>query len=336
MFVRILFAVLLILPIYMYADVKILKVVNGEAISNLDVKKRVKLTEKLSGKVFTQAEYNKMFNESLEALINEIIFAKKAQEMNIEVLPIDTHKKLEILAQQNSIDLDQYLQKYNINYDDIIQKITTQIIFERIIELEIVPHITVSDDEINAFSNKMITIFELANTNNYLGLFSATDLSSKVLNTTRKMNIGDTDDRLKITLLDRFNVRESDSKAKFDIIEISSDDKNNLKRLSAQSINCQNYTDTIKEIEKFKVAARAIISGKGSIAENKLYKKLLKNNTLRKDNISIISDDSLILICDIIKNEYTESEIQNKIFQNKLIIQTETYIKNLRRNSSIV
>ncbi len=327
MFLRFLFITLLLFSFNLKAEVRILKIVNGEAISNVDVKNRVSLMEKLSRSTFTPEEQKKAFSDALDNLVHEIILVKKAQEMNLDISEELARQKLETIAQQNSTNLKQYLQQHNIDYNDILQKTISQIALEKIITSEVVPYITVSDDEVDHFR---YTIFELEKNDQYLGLFSNTDLSNETLNAVRKMKIGMKNDPLNIRLLDRYNVPGMRMHFTFNIIEISDNDTDTLIK---KNINCQNYSTLVEEHHA--VLKKNFTKGT-TPTERKIYKELLQNNIKPGEHLKIGDNNTLVLICDVIKPENAEQIIKEKIFQNKLSKHTADYLKKLKRDNSII
>lgn len=332
--VKLLF-ILLIIPTFLYAHINVAGVVNGQIFLNTDVEKKATLMAISLNQSLTEKNKQHFVNLAIEALVNEKLFKQRAQELNLEIPPEKIQTRINNIANQGD---------HQIPHDSLVNQITSQVTLEQLVRAEVLPYITVSENEVEDYKEsrqkEKISLFELARVNeqgieNYLGLLQATELSTEVANLLKDMKIGDSNTNINLKLLDRLNVDATLLDSKFDIVKVFSQEQNKLEQFFAhKDINCNNYNKIDAKDIKF--------TQLNDFADttNKAYKQSLKMAMSQDSKLLFTTSDTEgyygLLLCDVKNTLNTLETIQNIIFQNKLETQTTAYIKELRRNSSII
>ncbi|QIT36035.1 SurA N-terminal domain-containing protein [Wolbachia endosymbiont of Brugia pahangi] len=149
---KILILLLIILPIKLLAvEIEIIADVNGEPISNLDIEKRINLIHSLFG---TQSiDKNELKLQILKQLIDEIIIINEAQRLNIKLSDEELSNAVVLFLTQSfklkDNEVDQYAKEHNIGLNILKRQIECQLLWDKIIEVRIVPFINISDKEVN-------------------------------------------------------------------------------------------------------------------------------------------------------------------------------------------
>ena len=340
MFIRLLFLSLIFPLVFLHAEVKIITTVNGEVISNIDIMTESKILASLSNTKLTEENHAEFLKKANEYLINEIIFRNKAKELNIIVTEEEVQEAISNFI--NSPKLSQYIKDNNINNNFLTKQIRSKITQEKVIAKEVAAYVTVTQQEIEDFkehNTKFVTMFEIArvkeNNENYLGLFSQTELNPNLVRSIESINVGSISADHQIKLLDRIEVKKSSLNDRFDFIKIKSENVGNINQfLSKKDLSCNNYQKHLDGLTNVKINNFKPYNTK---SENSMYKQLLKMNT--HNNISRVVKDNkehfTLILCKIISNHNEDTEILEEIFKHKLAIQAEVYIKNLKQNSII-
>ncbi|MDM8335385.1 SurA N-terminal domain-containing protein [Wolbachia pipientis] len=153
---KILILLLIILPIKLLAvKIEIVADVNGEPISNLDIEKRINLINSLFG---TQSG-KELKLQILRQLIDDIIIINEAQKLNIKLSDEELNNAvLSSLTQSFKLkddEIDQYIEKHNIDLNLLKKQIKCQLLWGKIIEARVVPSINISDKEVNDVKGQM-------------------------------------------------------------------------------------------------------------------------------------------------------------------------------------
>ncbi len=154
---KILILLLIVLSLRLLAtEIEIVADVNGEPISNLDIKKRINFINSLFG---TQSVNQKEAKpQILRELIDEIIIINEAQRLNIKLSIEELDNAIILFLTQSfklkANEVDQYIKKHNIDLSILRKQIKCQLLWSKIIEVRIVPFINISDKEVDDIKNK--------------------------------------------------------------------------------------------------------------------------------------------------------------------------------------
>ncbi|WP_341818877.1 SurA N-terminal domain-containing protein [Wolbachia endosymbiont (group B) of Ennomos erosarius] len=149
---KILILLLIVLPLRLLAtEIEIIADVNGEPISNLDIEKRINFINSLFG---TQSVNQKEAKpQILRELIDEIIIINEAQRLNIKLSNEELDNAIMLFLTQSfklkANEVDQYIEKHNIDLGILRKQIKCQLLWGKIIEVRIVPFINISDKEVD-------------------------------------------------------------------------------------------------------------------------------------------------------------------------------------------
>ncbi|WP_425386691.1 SurA N-terminal domain-containing protein [Wolbachia endosymbiont (group A) of Barypeithes pellucidus] len=149
---KILILLLIVLPLRLLAtEIEIIADVNGEPISNLDIEKRINFINSLFG---TQSVNQKEAKpQILRELIDEIIIINEAQRLNIKLSNEELDNAVMLFLTQSfklkANEVDQYIEKHNIDLSILRKQIKCQLLWSKIIEVRIVPFINISDKEVD-------------------------------------------------------------------------------------------------------------------------------------------------------------------------------------------
>ncbi|WP_349968097.1 SurA N-terminal domain-containing protein [Wolbachia endosymbiont of Armadillidium arcangelii] len=149
---KILILLLIMLPFRLLAtEIEIVADVNGEPISNLDIEKRINLINSLFG---TQSVNQKEAKpQILRELIDEIIIINEARRLNIKLSNEELDNAIMLFLTQNfklkANEADQYVKKHNIDLNILKKQMKRQLLWDKIIEVGIMPFIKISDKEVD-------------------------------------------------------------------------------------------------------------------------------------------------------------------------------------------
>ncbi len=149
---KILILLLIMLPFRLLAtEIEIVADVNGEPISNLDIEKRINLINSLFG---TQSVNQKEAKpQILRELIDEIIIINEARRLNIKLSNEELDNAIMLFLTQNfklkANEVDQYVKKHNIDLNILKKQMKRQLLWDKIIEVGIMPFIKISDKEVD-------------------------------------------------------------------------------------------------------------------------------------------------------------------------------------------
>ncbi|MDR2831701.1 MAG: SurA N-terminal domain-containing protein [Rickettsiales bacterium] len=155
---KILVLLLIILSLKLLAvEIEIIADVNGEPISNLDIEKRINLINSLFG---TQSvDQKEVKSQILRQLIDEIIIVSEAQRLNIKLSSEELNNAIVLFLTQSfklkADEVDQYIEKHNIDLGILKKQIKCHLLWSKIIEARIVPFINISDKEVNSVKGQI-------------------------------------------------------------------------------------------------------------------------------------------------------------------------------------
>ncbi|MBV0899314.1 MAG: SurA N-terminal domain-containing protein [Wolbachia endosymbiont of Fragariocoptes setiger] len=167
--------------------IKIIANVNGEPISNLDIDNRIKLAIALSGNQNINQE--ELAPHVLKRLIDEIIIINESNRLNIKLSDKELNDFIISFFTNNlnlkSEEIDQYVEKHNININDFRNQMKPQLLWNKIIQIRVLPFIgKINNEEIAIFSKQ----YEKLNSTLTLKQ-TITEDSKNVLNELKKQEV---------------------------------------------------------------------------------------------------------------------------------------------------
>jgi peptidyl-prolyl cis-trans isomerase SurA len=137
---------------------RIAAVVNDDIISELDVYMRLKMAM-LSAKLEDNEETRRrLLPQVLRNLIDDRLKMQEAKRAGIKVNPADVEKRIDTLAERNSMtreDLESFLKGNGILVDAVADQITTELNWARLVQRTLRPRIVITDQEINDEAARM-------------------------------------------------------------------------------------------------------------------------------------------------------------------------------------
>ncbi|MCI5060148.1 MAG: SurA N-terminal domain-containing protein [Alphaproteobacteria bacterium] len=127
--------------------------VNEDAISESDVKDRMKLMMASGGVKPTSANTGKFRQQAIDSLIEEQIKLQEAKRQNINVTEEDVARGFSALAQQNNLSAEQFEQvmtHQGIPKSTLLHQVKSQIAWSKVVTSVLRPEIDVSESDINA------------------------------------------------------------------------------------------------------------------------------------------------------------------------------------------
>ena len=207
-----------------YADIqKIAVVVNDEIISEYDINERIKL-------ITFSSEINKdkkIRKNVLNLLIDEKIKIQELAKLGLKVSQEEINKGIKIIENQNKMkegDLTKKLIEMNISNQSLIDQISGELAWQKIVSRKILPQIVVSENELEEASR--------IETNNFKLKSSKLNLSQIIFDNNKNID--------KKVLFDKLNKVKSCSD--FEALG------NNLNAKNSTNLGYINIQDTPKKI----------------------------------------------------------------------------------------
>jgi peptidyl-prolyl cis-trans isomerase SurA len=157
---RILFLAFTLFAQVAYGAQAIIAIVNKDAITDLDVQKRIELVAK-SNKLTSNPEAIKALKlQVLQMLIDEKLFEQEAKRLNISIESADINRALESIALNNGLKLSQldgFLKKIGLPKDELMNQVKHHILWHKLIKTQIEPFVRVTDRDLEILNPKQIT-----------------------------------------------------------------------------------------------------------------------------------------------------------------------------------
>ncbi len=132
---------------------RVVAIVNGESISNIQLKDRVNLVLSSSGIPDTSANRSKVTKEALEVLINETLQSQEAKAKGVEVSDSELEKAISDLEARNRIpagSFKEFITSKGISYNATIDQIKAGVQWKKTVSRFFNTQIVISDAEIAA------------------------------------------------------------------------------------------------------------------------------------------------------------------------------------------
>lgn len=368
---KILILILIMLPLRLLAtEIEIVADVNGEPISNLDIERRINFINSLLGT--QKINQKEVKSQILRQLIDEIIIVSEAQKMNIELSNEELNNAVTLFLTQSlklkADEVDQYVKKHNIDLNTLKKQVKCQLLWNKIIEVGVVPLINISDQEVDDArkqkekSDYLITFQEfiipdqkiaedlvkkLRTSNNPE---SSIKMRKATVNLSQlKGTLKDVLERLEISdvagpvsLSEGYSVIKVIDKVQLDhtllkstlklkqvVVEGSESLLSNFKE---QKVSCLNFD---KLADDFKLPSVKEFEIKMRNLNPDLQILFSKTNMNEIVELRENSTAKLMMLCDIKNNAMDIETIKQEMYQQKIMIQSNLLLDNMRKNAAI-
>ncbi len=285
-------------------------IVNDEAITDLDVKKRMDLLVKSSGLSPDAKTYQLMKQHVIYGLIDEKLVAREAKDKNVEIDDADLSFAMNSIAEKNGVsltELDRFLTSKGINKDILEDQIKGQLILNKYLRVVIQPKISVSEKEVEESRGTLIK--SMAKSQNKV---SQMKLAEIVLYP--KYNSKDAEKGLADKLFAQINGGS-------DFASLAKEFSDSSSAVSGGNIGWVYIDQVIPEI------ARAIAN---------LEVGQVSNPVILKDGIHIIKVlEVKFRKEDSVPEQINDEQIKDLLLNKKLDLQIKGLLRKLRRDSYI-
>ncbi|MGL9757373.1 MAG: SurA N-terminal domain-containing protein [Wolbachia sp.] len=368
---KILILILIMLPLRLLAtEIEIVADVNGEPISNLDIERRINFINSLLGT--QKINQKEVKSQILRQLIDEIIIVSEAQKMNIELSNEELNNSVTLFLTQSlklkADEVDLYIKKHNIDLNTLKKQIKCQLLWNKIIEVGVVPLINISDQEVDDARKQkekpdyIITFQEfvipdqkmaedlvkkLRSSNNpesSIKMRKATvnlsQLKGSLKDTLKGLKISDVADP--VSLSEGYSVIKVIDKVQLDhtllesILKVKQvmvkDSENLLSNFKEQKVSCLNFD---KLADDFKLPSVKEFKVKMRDLNPDLQILFSKTSTNEIVELRENSTAKLMMLCDIKSNPVNIEAIKQEMYQQKIMIQSNLLLDNMRKNAAV-
>lgn len=368
---KILILILIMLPLRLLAtEIEIVADVNGEPISNLDIERRINFINSLLGT--QKINQKEVKSQILRQLIDEIIIVSEAQKMNIELSNEELNNAVTLFLTQSlklkADEVDQYVKKHNIDLNTLKKQVKCQLLWNKIIEVGVVPLINISDQEVNDARKQkekpdyLITFQEFvipdqkmaedlvkklrssSNPESSIKMRKATvnlsQLKGNLKDVLEGLEIGDVADP--ISLSEGYSVIKVIDKVQLDhtllesILKVKQvvvkDSENLLSNFKEQKVSCLNFD---KLADDFKLPSAKEFKVKMRDLNPDLQILFSKTSVNEIVEFRENSTAKLMMLCGIKSNAVDIEAIKQEMYQQKIMIQSNLLLDNMRKNAAV-
>ncbi|WP_374699617.1 SurA N-terminal domain-containing protein [Wolbachia endosymbiont (group A) of Limnophora tigrina] len=368
---KILILILIMLPLRLLAtEIEIVADVNGEPISNLDIERRINFINSLLGT--QKINQKEVKSQILRQLIDEIIIVSEAQKMNIELSNEELNNAVTLFLTQSlkleADEVDQYVKKHNIDLNTLKKQVKCQLLWNKIIEVGIVPLVNISDKEVDDVRKQkekpdyLITFQEFVIPDQKMAedlikqLRSSNNPESSIKMSKATVNLSQLKGKLKdvlegleisdvagpvslsegysvIKVIDKVQLNhtmlKSTLKLKQVVVEGSESLLSNFKE---QKVSCLNFD---KLADDFKLPSVKEFEIKMRNLNPDLQILFSKTNMNEIVELRENSTAKLMMLCDIKNNAMDIEAIKQEMYQQKIMIQSNLLLDNMRKNAAV-
>ncbi|WP_353281457.1 SurA N-terminal domain-containing protein [Wolbachia endosymbiont (group B) of Horisme vitalbata] len=368
---KILILILIMLPLRLLAtEIEIVADVNGEPISNLDIERRINFINSLLGT--QKINQKEVKSQILRQLIDEIIIVSEAQKMNIELSNEELNNAVTLFLTQSlkleDDEVDQYVKKHNIDLNTLKKQVKCQLLWNKIIEVGIVPLVNISDKEVDDVRKQkekpdyLITFQEFVIPDQKMAedlikqLRSSNNPESSIKMSKATVNLSQLKGKLKdvlegleisdvagpvslsegysvIKVIDKVQLNhtmlKSTLKLKQVVVEGSESLLSNFKE---QKVSCLNFD---KLADDFKLPSVKEFEIKMRNLNPDLQILFSKTNMNEIVELRENSTAKLMMLCDIKNNAMDIEAIKQEMYQQKIMIQSNLLLDNMRKNAAV-
>lgn len=368
---KILILLLIMLPLKLLAtEIEIVADVNGEPISNLDIERRINFINSLLG---TQKINQKEVKpQILRQLIDEIIIINEAQRLKIELSDEELNNAVTLFLTQSlkleADEVDQYVKKHNIDLNTLKKQVKCQLLWNKIIEVGIVPLINISDKEVDDIRKQkekpdyLITFQEFVIPDQKMAedlvkkLRTSNNPESSIKMRKATVNLSQLKGTLKdvlerleindaagpISLSEGYSVIKVIDKVQLDhtllesILKVKQvvvkDSENLLSNFKEQKVNCLNFD---KLADDFKLPSAKEFKVKMRDLNPDLQILFSKTSVNEIVELRENSTAKLMMLCDIKSNPVNIEAIKQEMYQQKIMIQSNLLLDDMRKNAAV-
>ncbi|OAM05094.1 MAG: peptidylprolyl isomerase [Wolbachia endosymbiont of Dactylopius coccus] len=368
---KILILILIMLPLRLLAtEIEIVADVNGEPISNLDIERRINFINSLLGT--QKINQKEVKSQILRQLIDEIIIVSEAQKMNIELSNEELNNAVTLFLTQSlkleADEVDQYVKEHNIDLNTLKKQVKCQLLWNKIIEVGIVPLVNISDKEVDDVRKQkekpdyLITFQEFVIPDQKMAedlikqLRSSNNPESSIKMSKATVNLSQLKGKLKdvlegleisdvagpvslsegysvIKVIDKVQLNhtmlKSTLKLKQVVVEGSESLLSNFKE---QKVSCLNFD---KLADDFKLPSVKEFEIKMRNLNPDLQILFSKTNMNEIVELRENSTAKLMMLCDIKNNAMDIEAIKQEMYQQKIMIQSNLLLDNMRKNAAV-
>ncbi|WP_264684900.1 MULTISPECIES: SurA N-terminal domain-containing protein [unclassified Wolbachia] len=368
---KILILILIMLPLRLLAtEIEIVADVNGEPISNLDIERRINFINSLLGT--QKINQKEVKSQILRQLIDEIIIVSEAQKMNIELSNEELNNAVTLFLTQSlklkADEVDQYVKKHNIDLNTLKKQIKCQLLWNKIIEVGVVPLINISDQEVDDArkqkekSDYLITFQEfiipdqkiaedlvkkLRTSNNpesSIKMSKATvnlsQLKGKLKDVLEGLEISDVAGPVSLSegysvikVIDKVQLNHTMLKSTLKLKQVVVEGSESLlSSFKEQKVSCLNFD---KLADDFKLPSVKEFEIKMRNLNPDLQILFSKTNMNEIVELRENSTAKLMMLCDIKNNAMDIEAIKQEMYQQKIMIQSNLLLDNMRKNAAV-
>lgn len=129
--------------------------VNGEAITTMDLQKRILAQIHQSGGTPTEALMHSMTEETLESMINDILLRQEASRLKVTISDQDLNRQIasirENMGNISMAEFEKEIAKQSLTLDDVKEQLRNNGLRQRIINFMISRKVVVTQDEIERY-----------------------------------------------------------------------------------------------------------------------------------------------------------------------------------------
>lgn len=285
-------------------DQEVIAIVNGEAITSLDITNRTNTILRLRDITATQETMADINQQILHILIDEKLISGAAKKKNIILTDVELENLVESVAEQNSMkksDFINFLKTKKISYDAFIEHMKNELLWMKIVKSEIEPEINVSEEEISE-EQKLTS----NSTSNFMQLIQLAEI---------------------VIYADSENQTTAESLSEKLLYEIK---------------RGANFENLAKSFSQSSSAKNGGIIGWVSMQQldAELIQAVSKLKTIGEVTPPIRTKDNCIIILKLLGKQNKEVESPNRdigslLYQRKLNLKIRAYMSNLKNNAFI-
>lgn len=133
-------------------------IVNDQVISRYDLNQRTRLVMVTSGIPDDPETVNRIQGQVLRSLIDEALETQEARRLELKIDPKDIEKQYNLIAARANMtvkQIDEYLKENNVSKNALASQLLADIAWNKVVNQQFGPLITVGDDEIDDVLNRL-------------------------------------------------------------------------------------------------------------------------------------------------------------------------------------
>ena len=138
---------------------RIAAIVNDDIVSGYDLERRIDLVIRSAGLRDMAETRRRLRSDVLRNLIDEKLQLQEARRFNISVTEADLNQAIRMIERQNNISeggFDEFVRASGLEREAILQQVTAEIAWSRLISRRLRPTIVIGEDEIDAALSRLL------------------------------------------------------------------------------------------------------------------------------------------------------------------------------------